>query len=100
MKTLNNKKNGLNNDSDLVKHWYVYILKCADNTFYTGITTDLNRRVKEHNRDNKLGAKYTRARRPVELTYSETLTSRKEAGKREAELKNLSRSQKHRVVLG
>ena len=49
--------------------WFVYILKCSDNTLYTGITTDIERRIKEHNSSNK-GAKYTKTRRPVKLFYS------------------------------
>jgi putative endonuclease len=48
--------------------WYVYILECKDKTFYTGITTDLERRIKEHN-NSLLGAKYTKSRRPVKLVY-------------------------------
>ena len=50
--------------------YFVYIVKCADNTFYTGITTELERRIEEHNGSDK-GAKYTRVRRPVSLVYSE-----------------------------
>ena len=50
------------------KHWYVYILKCSDNSLYTGITKDLERRVDEHN-SGREAAKYTRARRPVKLVY-------------------------------
>ena len=52
-----------------IKMYYVYILKCADKTLYTGITTDLKRRIAEHN-SSKLGAKYTSSRRPVTLVYS------------------------------
>ncbi len=75
-------------------HWYVYILKCADNTLYTGITIDVERRIEEHNHDNKLAAKYTRVRRPVKLVYHEKLKSRSLAAKREAEIKKLKRSAK------
>lgn len=74
--------------------WYVYILKCADNTLYTGITVDVERRVNEHNTDNKLAAKYTRVRRPVKLVYKEALKSRSLAAKREAEIKKLKRNEK------
>ena len=70
------------------KKWHVYILKCKDRTLYTGVTTDLKRRVEEHNTD-KLGAKYTRPRRPVTLVYSEILKNRAHAQKREAEIKQL-----------
>ena len=52
-----------------MNEWFVYILECADGSLYTGITTDLERRVSEHN-EGKLGARYTRARRPVKLRYS------------------------------
>ena len=50
--------------------YFVYILECADHTFYTGITTNLDRRIKEHN-TSKVGAKYTKVRRPVKLIYSQ-----------------------------
>ncbi len=73
--------------------YFVYLLKCADGTFYIGSTTDLARRVEEHNASNK-GASYTRGRRPVTLAYSEEWASRSEAQIREAELKKLTRSQK------
>ncbi len=73
--------------------WYVYILKCADGTLYTGVTTDPKRRVQEHNH-SPLGAKYTKPRRPVMLIYQEPHSSRTEATKREAEIKKLSRGEK------
>ncbi|MEZ4104369.1 MAG: GIY-YIG nuclease family protein [Candidatus Paceibacterota bacterium] len=74
--------------------WYVYMLRCADDTLYTGITTDLKRRVKEHNEDDKLGAKYTKVRRPVELVYKKTFKSRSEATKCELSLKKLNKVKK------
>lgn len=73
--------------------WHVYILRCADGTLYTGVTTDLERRVREHNEDPK-GAKYTRARRPVALVHAEAHGSRAAATVREAAIKKLSRSAK------
>ena len=73
--------------------YFVYILRCADDTLYTGITTDLERRVDEHNNSVK-GAKYTRARRPVELVYSEELGNRSLASKREFSIKKMSRKEK------
>ena len=76
--------------------WYVYILKCADDTLYTGVTTDIERRLKEHNHE-KIGAKYTRARRPVSLVYQETHLTRSEATRREAELKKFSKTEKQRL---
>ncbi|HFQ62315.1 MAG TPA: GIY-YIG nuclease family protein [Epsilonproteobacteria bacterium] len=66
--------------------YYVYILKCADDTLYTGITTELERRVEEHNSSEK-GAKYTRVRRPVTLVYTEEYPDRSTASKREYEIK-------------
>jgi len=73
--------------------YFLYILQCADNTLYTGITTDLDRRLKEHN-NSKLGAKYTKIRRPVKLVYSQQFTDRSEASKEESRIKKLSRQQK------
>lgn len=73
--------------------WYVYVLTCADNSLYTGITTDLQRRVKEHN-ELQTGAKYTRTRRPVVLAHSELFSSRSEATKREYAIKKLGRQAK------
>lgn len=73
--------------------YFVYILKCADQTLYTGITTDLDRRIKEHN-SLKLGAKYTKVRQPVQLVYSASFANRSEASIEEARIKKLSRSEK------
>lgn len=80
------------------QEWFVYILKCADDTLYTGVTTDIERRVEEHNTDNKKGAKYTRVRRPVECVYSEQHKTRSDVCKRESELKKLSREEKLRLI--
>ncbi len=77
--------------------YYLYILECADGTLYTGITTDLERRVEEHNGSEK-GAKYTRTRRPVKLCYSEVYEDRSSASKREREVKKMSRAQKLRLI--
>ena len=77
---------------------YVYVLECADGTFYTGYTTDVERRVSEHDAGD--GAKYTRGRTPVELVYTEEFASRSAAMSREYELKQLSRREKERVVGG
>ena len=77
--------------------WHVYILECADGSLYTGVTTDLERRVDEHNRG--AGAKYTMGRRPVRLVYAEKADNRSEAGKREYAIKRLSRSQKLSLVV-
>ena len=75
---------------------YVYVLECADGTFYTGYTTDVERRVREH--DDGEGARYTRGRTPVELVHSEAYDSRSAAMSREYELKQLSRAEKERLV--
>lgn len=74
--------------------WHLYLLRCADGTFYAGITTDLERRLAEHNGERAGGARYTRARRPVELARAEPCADRASASRREAELKRLSRTQK------
>jgi putative endonuclease len=71
--------------------WYVYILRCADDTLYTGVTTDPERRLHEHNAGGKLGARYTRARLPVVLAWQEPAASKVEAYRREAAIKKLSR---------
>ncbi|WP_049937576.1 GIY-YIG nuclease family protein [Haloplanus natans] len=77
---------------------YVYVLECADGTYYTGYTTDVARRVAEH--DAGEGAKYTRGRTPVELVHVETYETRSAAMSREYEIKSLSRRQKERLVDG
>lgn len=76
---------------------YTYMLRCADGTFYTGWTNDLEKRVKAHN-DGR-GAKYTKPRRPVELVYYETFETVGEAMKREAAIKRLSRREKEKLVM-
>ena len=78
-------------------NYLVYILKCADETLYTGITTDIKRRVEEHNGSQK-GAKYTKLRRPVELVYSEESENRSTASKREYAIKKLSRAEKLELI--
>lgn len=77
--------------------YFVYILKCSDESLYTGITTDVERRVREHN-NSKLGARYTRARRPVKLIYSKGFTDRSEASKEEARIKKLSKKEKLEII--
>ena len=75
--------------------WYVYILRCFDGTLYTGITNDLEKRVKAHAEGS--GARYTRSRRPVEVVYWEPAESRSAATLREAEIKRLPR--KHKLAM-
>ena len=73
-------------------NWFVYVLKCADNTLYTGITNNLKSRLIAH--QNGQGAKYTKGRGPFEIFYKEKCSSRSIATKRELEIKNLKRYQK------
>jgi len=77
--------------------YFVYMLKCSDDTLYTGITTDIQRRLEEHNSSPK-GAKYTRVRRPVELVYTQELEDRSSACKREYEIKQFKREEKLRLI--
>lgn len=78
--------------------WFVYILRCADNTLYTGITTNVDKRIKQHNGVNKNGAKYTQHRRPVQLVYQESSDSRSNASKRECSIKLLKKTQKESLI--
>lgn len=78
--------------------WYLYLLRCADNSLYCGVTTDLARRVEQHNIDNKRGAKYTRVRRPVSLAYAEQCLSRSDACQKEYQVKQLSKAKKEQLV--
>lgn len=75
---------------------YVYIVECSDNTLYTGYTTNVNRRVKEHNQGT--GARYTQGRRPVKLQYQEKYNNRSNAQKREYAIKQLTREQKLELI--
>lgn len=76
--------------------FYVYILKCSDNTLYTGYTTDIQKRLVTHN--NGKGAKYTRARLPVNLAWFKELPSKSEALKEEIRIKKLSRKEKESII--
>ena len=75
---------------------YAYVLRCSDGSFYTGYTTDVQRRVREH--DAGEGAKYTRGRTPVELVHVEEYETRSAAMSREYDIKSLSRREKERLV--
>jgi putative endonuclease len=77
---------------------YVYVLRCADDTLYTGYTTDVQRRVAEH--DAGEGAKYTRGRTPVELVHVESFDSKSAAMSREYEIKQYARAEKERLIEG
>ena len=72
---------------------YTYMMKCADGTLYTGWTTSVEKRLKAHN-EGKSGAKYTRAKRPVELVYYEGYATKEEAMSREYAIKQLTRKEK------
>lgn len=76
--------------------WFLYIIQCNDSSLYTGITTDIDRRLKEHN--TKKGAFYTRNKTPVKLVYQESLAGQSEARKREAAIKGLNRKEKLALV--
>ena len=77
--------------------WWVYLLRCNDNSLYAGVTTDIQRRVTEHN-NSKLGAKYTRARRPVSLAYLEAADNKSSACKREYQIRHFTKVKKEQLV--
>ena len=77
---------------------YTYMLKCSDGTLYTGWTNDLDKRVEAHNSGK--GAKYTKARRPVELAYYEEFETKEQAMKREYAIKQLGRKEKQKLIAG
>ncbi len=83
-------------DADTAQ-WYVYIVRCRDGSFYTGIATDVERRIDEHNSGNN-GAKYTRSRRPVTLIHKEACADRSAALKREIAIKKMKRREKTALV--
>ena len=78
--------------------WFVYLVRCADNSLYTGITTDVQRRIEEHNGNNKTGSKYTRVKRPVIVVYKEQAPTRSEALKRERKIKRMSHKEKENLA--
>ena len=82
----------------MTKYWYVYILKCADGSFYTGITNNIERRLTEHNKSKTVGSKYVRMRRPVVLVYKQRIGTRSEALKKESEIKRLTRTVKQTLI--
>ena len=81
-----------------MSEWYVYMVRCADNSLYPGIAKDVQKRLQEHNTDNKLGAKYTRGRRPVLLVYQQGFENRSEACKFEMKLKSMKKPEKENIV--
>ena len=76
--------------------WFVYILRCADRTLYTGVTTDTEKRLADHNAGR--GARYTRARLPVDLVYVEPVTDRGAALRRESEIKRMRAADKRGLI--
>ncbi len=76
--------------------WYLYIARCNDNTLYTGVTTDVRRRIKEHNEGT--GAKYTRGRGPIQLLFSEEYSNRSTAQIAESKIKKLKRKEKEEYI--
>ncbi len=93
----NSVMNQVSDEQDEIpKEWHVYLLRCADDSLYTGITNDLLRRVEQHNAG--VAARYTRARRPVVLVYQEPAENRSSALKREYAIKQLTRSQKQDLI--
>ncbi len=80
-------------------NWTVYIVRCSDNTLYTGIAKDVTKRIKEHNSGNKIGAKYTRSRGPVTLVYTEDAETRSHASKRECEIKKMDKKSKEMLLM-
>ena len=77
-----------------MRRYFLYVLECSDSTLYTGITTDVERRLREHNTCNKKGSKYTRARRPVKILAAKIYNDRSEASKAESKFKKLQRKEK------
>jgi putative endonuclease len=80
----------------MTQNWCVYIIRCSDDTFYTGITTDIDRRFNQH--AEGAGAKYFRARRPLQVAYLEKGHNRSSATKREAQIKVMNRADKTLLV--
>ncbi|PYE30574.1 putative endonuclease [Idiomarina fontislapidosi] len=78
--------------------WYVYIVECDDRSLYTGVTTSIERRVRQHNGEIRGGARYTQSRRPVSLSWSQGPFSKSRACQLEAKLKQLSRAQKRQLI--
>ncbi|MFK7828225.1 MAG: GIY-YIG nuclease family protein [Congregibacter sp.] len=78
--------------------WWVYLLRCADDSLYTGVARDLQRRLRQHNGQLVGGASYTRGRRPVALVWSQACDDRAEAQRRESAIKKLSRREKLSLI--
>ena len=85
-------------DTDPEGSWQVYLLACADSSFYAGVTTDLVRRLRQHNGELAGGARYTRVRRPVTVAWHQSVASRGQAQRLESRLKKLSRAEKKSLI--
>lgn len=81
-----------------MSNWFIYMVECADGSLYTGVATDVERRVKEHNGKSSKAARYTRSRQPVSLIYQEAAENRSLACQREWQVKQLTRSQKLALI--
>ena len=80
--------------------WYVYIVNCADQTLYTGVTTNIRRRLRQHNGETQGGAKYTKCRRPIKLVWWREAVDRSSAQKLEVKIRRMSRSKKFLLIAG
>lgn len=96
MYTVNDESRYMSTDEEAGHEHYVYVVECSDGTYYTGYTTDVERRVAEHNAGT--GAKYTRGRRPVELVHVEAFADQSRAMQREYAVKQLRRADKDALV--
>lgn len=77
--------------------WYVYMIRCENDTLYTGVTTDVDRRFKEH-KEGKTGAKYTRANKPLAVVYTKRFKNRSNAQREEWKIKKLSKAEKETLI--
>ncbi len=82
----------------MINNWHMYVILCFDNSFYCGITTNLEKRLKQHNGELKGGAKYTRGRRPCRIIYTKKAMNRSIASKEECAFKKLNRKQKEKFL--
>ena len=80
-------------------NYYLYILECSDGSFYTGITIDIENRLRQHNGEIVGGAFYTRNKRPVKLIYKETFKTHLEAARREVKIKGWTREKKEELIM-
>ena len=82
------------------REWHLYIIQCSDDSFYTGITTDVGRRFQEHMEQGRKSARYVRGRGPLRLVFVEKIGGKGEAYRIEKKVKGLSKEEKHRLVRG